>query len=243
MANAKPQHIVNMPSMDWSSGDDKIAISHYKERMQRCFRVNDIPKEKQTDIIIYQLGEIGEKKVKSWGLSEEQLADPANVWTKLEATCGIDHSFRAARIEFANMTQGSQQTVDMFYADLKEQCDKCRFKQPEERMIDQIIRGIKNTEAKKELVVENEALALETCLKIARKHESQKKHESMHYNHLVTPRILTQYRLTERREYTTIVTFVAKITLEGGAQHMVSPARNVGRSTIGQASVKEQVSF
>ena len=173
MANAKPQHIVNMPSMDWSSGDDKIAISHYKERMQRCFRVNDIPKEKQTDIIIYQLGEIGEKKVKSWGLSEEQLADPANVWTKLEATCGIDHSFRAARIEFANMTQGSQQTVDMFYADLKEQCDKCRFKQPEETMIDQIIRGIKNTEAKKELVVENEALALETCMKIARKHESQ----------------------------------------------------------------------
>ena len=41
---------------------EKKAISHYKERMQRCFRVNDIPKEKQTDIIIYQLGEIGEKK-------------------------------------------------------------------------------------------------------------------------------------------------------------------------------------
>ena len=112
----------------------------------------------------------GEKKVKAWGLTEAELQEPDIIWAKLEQTCGIDHSFRAARLEFSNMKQTS--TIDSFYTDLKAQCDKCRFKDPEERLIDQMIKGISNTEAKKELVVETESLTLANCIKIAKKHEA-----------------------------------------------------------------------
>ena len=166
------KHVVDIPTMNWNSGDDKAAVMQYKLRIQRCFRVNDIPKEKQSDIIVYQLGDIGEKKMKSWGLTDDEAKDPDSIWNKLEATCGIEHSFRAARVEFSNMSQGTDQTVDMFYADLKDQCDKCRFKEPDDRIIDQLIRGVQIKDAKKELVVEDEKLTLPNCLKIARKHES-----------------------------------------------------------------------
>jgi transposase len=73
-----------------------------------------------------------------------------------------------------NMTQAESQNVDEFYADLKIQCEKCRFTNQDERIIDQIIKGITNTDAKKELIAD-EKLTLDQCLQTARKHEANEK--------------------------------------------------------------------
>ena len=77
------------PCMQWHTGDDQIVVQDYKKRLQRWCVIKNIDKEQQHNYIIFQAGEVGEERSKTWNISVEVLKDPVNVWTKFEQSVGL----------------------------------------------------------------------------------------------------------------------------------------------------------
>ncbi|RDD37251.1 Uncharacterized protein K02A2.6 [Trichoplax sp. H2] len=70
-------------------------------------------------------GDHGEHKARGWGLTQDQLKDPTNVWSQLEKTVGKASNFRYERLKFTAMKQTSSEYVDEFHSRLKNAATHC----------------------------------------------------------------------------------------------------------------------
>ena len=113
--------------MQWHTGDDQTALQDDKKRLQGWFVIKDIDKEKQHNYIIFKAGEIGEEHSKTWDISEEELKDPVNVWTKFEQSVGLADNFRIYRLHLAEYKQNENKTIDELYTRYRILALKCKF--------------------------------------------------------------------------------------------------------------------
>ena len=167
---------LNCPSMKWTTGDDQGALTEYKQRLKRWFVIKGTKPEDQHNFIIYLAGEKGEELSKAWELSDEQLKDPKVVWEKFEQSVGVADNFRVHRLMFNGYRQEEKESVDEFYTRCRALSLKCQFKCIDERIIDQLILGTKNSDARKDLLKGAADLKLEDALKICRTHEAAQVH-------------------------------------------------------------------
>jgi hypothetical protein len=164
------------PTLRWDTGDDQQALCDFRRRIERWFTIKGTAKEKQHDFIIFQAGEKGEELSKTWNLPAEQLKDPKNVWDKFEQSVGVADNFRVHRLTFSNLRQKDGESVDEFFTRCKALALKCKFKDIDERLIDQLVVGTINSESRKDLLKEKEQLNIDQALTICRTQEAAQMH-------------------------------------------------------------------
>ena len=127
------------PCMQWHAGDDQTVLQDYKKRLQLWLVIKNIDTEKQHNYIIFQAGEIGEERSKTWDISEEEQKYPVNVWTKFVQSVGLADNFRIHRLILAEYTQNKNETIDEFYTRCRILALKCKIKYVDDRIIEQLI--------------------------------------------------------------------------------------------------------
>lgn len=164
------------PKMDWDSPSGRPqAYKEFKQLSELWFKVKNTKVEDQYSYIILWCGKEGLRMYNTWGLSDEQLKDPKNLWEKFSAQIEPQENFRIHRFEFQRYTQRSSESVDDFFSRCKEKAMKCRFKdnaELEERIIEVLISGMRSAETRKKLLGKDENLLINDALDICRRYES-----------------------------------------------------------------------
>ena len=166
------------PKMDWDSTDRSIALAEFKQLCQLWFTANETPDERQYSYILLWSGSKRIKLSNTWGLSAEQLQDPKNVWDKFAESEPQDN-FRIHRLELQKFRQQTGESVNDFVTRCKTKVMKCKLsddKARDERIIEQIISGIKYTEAQRKLLAKDEKMTLKQAIDICRNFEASVSH-------------------------------------------------------------------
>ena len=131
------------------------------------FDCEEVKKEKHVSYILLMTGEEGLKMFNSWGLSDMDSKDPDKMWGTFDAHVEPKSSFRVEHLTFQRMRQCSEESSDDFVSRLTNPVNLCKFKDHDERIVEQITFGTKHPEVQKALLLEDETCALakatETC--------------------------------------------------------------------------------
>ena len=113
--------------MDWSMSDRAHGFKEFKQLANMWFTVKKTKVEDQHNYIILWTGREGFRMFNTWGLTNEQLKDPKNVWEKFSQQIEPPEYFRIHRLEFQRFRQSDAETVDDFFTWYKEKSLKCKF--------------------------------------------------------------------------------------------------------------------
>ena len=174
MADALPN-----PSMDWNGPDRPQAYKEFKQLSELWFKVRGIQPEDQHSYIILWSGREGLRMYNTWGLTDDQLRDPKNVWDNFSRQIEPKENFRIHRLEFQRFKQSEHESVDDFYTRCKVKAMKCQFtgdNTHDERMIEVLISGIRYHEVQKKLLGKDETLRVPDALDVCRTHEASVAH-------------------------------------------------------------------
>ena len=69
------------------------------------FKVKEVEKKDQHSYIIIWSGREGLRMFNTWGLSDEQLKDPKNIWSKFSEQIVLTENFRIHRLELSEFRQ------------------------------------------------------------------------------------------------------------------------------------------
>ena len=114
----------------------------------------------------------------TWGLSDAELQDPDTIWDKF-AESQPQENFRIHRLEFQKLSQNDDESVDDFVTRCKAKVVKCKFATQvirDDRLVEQIIAGIKYTEVQRKLLQKDDTLTLKQAYDICRTHEASVTH-------------------------------------------------------------------
>ena len=93
------------PTFDWDCPDKAQAFREFKQLSQMWFNVKGTKKEDQYNYIVMWTGRDGLRMFNTWNLTEDQLKDPENLWTKLKSHIQPTENFRIHRLEFQRFRQ------------------------------------------------------------------------------------------------------------------------------------------
>ena len=167
---------IKCPQMKWGSGDDQAALLDYRTRLNRWFVIKNIKTAEQHNYIIFQAGEKGEELSKTWTLTNEELRKPDNVWDKFNQSVGLADNFRVHRLNLTACKQKEGESIDEFYTRCRALALKCKFKDLDDRLIDQLIIGTRVHESRKELLKEDDQLTIDDALNKCRTQEASEAH-------------------------------------------------------------------
>ena len=166
-----------IPRMDWEHHDLSSTFALFKQKCSLYFSVKGIANVKQVDYILLFAGEQGIKLYNSWDIQAEEKTTE-NVWKRFETHIEPKTNFRVARIYFREYKQNADETIDDFIARCRLQSSKCCFSdaEKEDRILDQVIAGIKHQELKKELLSKDATYTLSQALDLGRTYEASIRH-------------------------------------------------------------------
>ena len=168
---------VRAPSMDWTRPDRSIAYKLFKQKTQMYFEYKEVPKAKQVSHILLMTGDEGLTLFNSWDLSEADGKNPDEVWKRFDAHIEPTSSFRVERLTFQRMRQLPDESADDFISRLTNQAKLCKFKDRNERIVEQITFGTKYADVQKSLLVQDEDYTLERAIEACRIHEASVGHQ------------------------------------------------------------------
>ena len=167
---------IRAPSMDWSMADRTAAYKLFKQKALMYFDCKDIKTEKQVSYILLMTGDEGVHMYNSWGLEGDDAKTPEKVWEKFDAHVEPRSSFRVERLTFQRMRQKDDESSDDFITRLTNQAKACKFKEHDERIIEQITFGTKHAEVQKTILMEDEQYTLEKAIDAVRRHQCWCRH-------------------------------------------------------------------
>ncbi|KAL8607946.1 hypothetical protein ACOMHN_005501 [Nucella lapillus] len=166
------------PKMDWNSPDKAQAIRDFKQLCELWFMVKTIDKPAQYTYIMLWLGTEGLRLFNTWGLTEEELQDPKNIWDKFAQLEPADN-FRIHRLELQRLSQRQGESVEDFLIRLKEKALRCRYGDTtsrEERILKQLIAGTNIAKVQRELLAKDDKLTLQQAVEIAKTYKATEQH-------------------------------------------------------------------
>ena len=227
--------------MNWTDPDKMGAMKIFKQKCELLFDAKGIDEDKQVSRILLKAGDTGLQMYNSWALPEADKKKTALVWQKFEEYGKSQEHFRLARLRLQTMRQKEAETVDQFITQCRLQAQRCKFrdaKETEERIIEQLIAGTANEDAKRELLGKDEKLTLDEAVKIAQCHEAAIHHLSKLKESVNPPATHLQQVDVIRRQKETKnainVDYTINLNQSNSALHMERHARSVGRGTTGQ---------
>ena len=164
-----------IPLLDWSNPDRTESIRHFKRKCELWFQANGTAPEKQFNFILLWAGQEGIELSETWNLSNEDYKDPQKVWEKFEES-EAKENFRIHRLEFQKIVQLKNETIDEYVKRLKLKVNKCKATNKDDRIIDQMIAGIKLPEAQNKLLRKDDKLTLDEAIDICKTQEASQVH-------------------------------------------------------------------
>ncbi|XP_022099493.1 uncharacterized protein LOC110984016 [Acanthaster planci] len=165
--------------MDWDSADRPQAYKDFKQTASMWLNVHNIADADQHNYIILWSGKEGLRMFNTWGLTEDELRNPQNIWDRFSKQIEPKENFRIHRLEFQRFVQLDTESVDEFYTRCKSKAMKCQFADDaalSERIIEVLISGVKYPDAQKKLLQKDDTLQLKDALDICRTHEASVRH-------------------------------------------------------------------
>ena len=91
------------PRMDWTAPDRAQSFKEFRQIANMWFKVKKIKEEDQHNYIILWSGREGLKMFNTWGLTDDQLKVPENIWKKFSDQIEPAENFRIHRLEFQRL--------------------------------------------------------------------------------------------------------------------------------------------
>ncbi|CAI9720143.1 Hypothetical predicted protein [Octopus vulgaris] len=152
------------PTMNWDSIDIVEAFKKFKQKTQLVFKsfLKGITDEEKVSYILLWTGEKGLDLFNGWDMSEADCNNPDTLLEKFERHLEPRSNHRIHRYEFQGLKQDPQETIDNFLSRLKNVAEKCKFRDKEERIVDQLIWGCAHKEVQKSLIGKDTLQLIET---------------------------------------------------------------------------------
>ncbi|CAI9734445.1 Hypothetical predicted protein [Octopus vulgaris] len=143
------------PIMNWDSSDVVEEFKKFKQKAQLAFKsfLKGTTDDEKVSYILLWSGNKGIDLYNSWDMSESDCNDPDTLLDKFERHLEPRSNHRIQRYEFQGLKQAPQETIDNFLSRLKNVAEKCKFKDREERIVDQLIWRCAHKEVQKSLIV------------------------------------------------------------------------------------------
>ncbi|GFN96973.1 hypothetical protein PoB_002347900 [Plakobranchus ocellatus] len=108
-------------------------------------------------------------------VSTEDKANPDKLWNMFEDYMVEKPKKWVQRIELQGMTQSTDETVEEFILRLRNKADNCSFSEEtkQERILEQLIKGIKYPDQQKLLLSKGDTLDLKTAIEVANEWDEQ----------------------------------------------------------------------
>jgi hypothetical protein len=173
---------IKAPYMDWSNPDRTGTYKLFKQKAKLFFEVKDIAVGKQVSYILLMTGDEGVHMYNSWELSDEEAQDPSVVWSRFDAHVEPTSNFRVERLTFQRMKQRMDESSDDFLSRLTNQANKCKFRDKEERLIEQLTFGTKHADVQKTLLVQDTDYTLAKAIEACRIYDASVSHQQAFQN-------------------------------------------------------------
>ena len=187
--------------MDWTAADRTAAYKLFKQKVMMYFDCKEVKKEKQVSYILLMTGDEGLKMFNSWGLSDTDSKDPDKVWEKFDTHIEPKSSFRVERLTFQRMRQRAEESSDDFVSRLTNQANLCKFKDCDERIVEQITFGTKHSEVQKALLMADETCALAKAIETCRIYDASVTHQQAFRSIAETNQTSQQVHAIQRQGY------------------------------------------
>ena len=168
---------IRAPSMDWSHPDRASTYKLFKQKACMYFECKDTHLNKQVAHILLMTGDEGVRMYNSWGLPAEESKIPAVIWEKFDTQIEPKSSFRVERLTFQRMRQRIDESSDDFVSRLNNQANLCKFRERDERIVEQLTYGTKHAEVQKALLVQDETYTLAKALEACRIYDASEGHQ------------------------------------------------------------------
>ena len=146
-----------MPMLDWKHEPMCDSLNAFRARINLYFEDQEITAlPKQAIKLKIAIGDEGMRRLLSSGLSEADKKKPDKIFELLEnqLDASVKINFRVHRLEFAQIRQKSDETINDFVSRLREKASKCEFGDDElnQRLIEMVILSTPYDDLRKELL-------------------------------------------------------------------------------------------
>uniref|UniRef100_A0A0L8GNW8 Retrotransposon gag domain-containing protein n=1 Tax=Octopus bimaculoides TaxID=37653 RepID=A0A0L8GNW8_OCTBM len=142
------------PTMNCDGDDIMEAFKKFKQETQLAFKsfLKGTTTDEMVSYILLWTGEKGLDLFNSWDTSESDCNNSDTLLEKFERHLEPRSNHRIHRYEFQGLKQDPQKTIDNFLSRQKNVAEKCRFKDKDERIVDQLIWRCAHKEIQKSLI-------------------------------------------------------------------------------------------
>ncbi len=173
------------PQMDWDSKEIGAEFKDFRDYVELLFKgphCNGWTDAQKASAIVSWSGVKGRKAFSTFTWADAADKDkPKEVLDKFQAHVEPKTNKWLARFDLHELRQTSDQPIDEFLAQCMRQASKCKLADQnavEERVLEQIIVGVRDYNIQQKLLAKGDALDLNDALDIARSVESTKRHLS-----------------------------------------------------------------
>jgi len=184
MAQQNATAPIPLPIIDWDKENKQEAFQEWKEFLESYFIINRVDERQKWNYILLSTGSRGRELLITSGISEDEKLNSENVWRVFENHMVEKPNKWVERIEFQSLTQNADESFENFALRIRNKANKCGFNTEEtknERITEQLIKGIKWPEERRHLISMGNNLTLENTLAYAKSHEAAIKN-SENYN-------------------------------------------------------------
>ena len=161
-----------IPHMDWSSLDAPQALRKFKNLCQLYFSSPLKEKSEEISFLLIWSGDEGRELASMWTLSADEKKKLSTYWTKFEDYVAPRSNFWPSRYKLRTVKQEPSKTVDSFLKNVCILVRECKYRNPDEHIIDALTFGSNNSRVQWKLLEHDDTLTLDKAVNIARTQEA-----------------------------------------------------------------------
>ena len=154
---------IEPPRMNWLAADLPTEFRSFKQYCELIFSgpFRDKEQAERVTYILLWVGQEGLRMYNTWDLTDVERQNINIIWTRFTAMIEPKSNFRLNRFHLQKFKQSSTETADEFMTRCKTQARKCQFRdavETEERLIEQLILGVKHPKIQEKLLGRDDTL-------------------------------------------------------------------------------------
>ena len=167
---------IEPPRMNWLASDLPTEFRSFQQYCELIFSgpFADKAQSQRITYILIWIGQEGQRMYNTWDLSDAEKGNVDVIWNKFAALIEPKSNYRLNRFHLQKFKQTNTESVDEFMTRCKTQARKCRFRdvtETEERLIEQLIVGVRHAKVQEKLLSRDENLTFDAALDVVRTHE------------------------------------------------------------------------
>ena len=163
--------------MNWLAADLPTEFRSFKQYCELIFSgpFRDKEQAERVTYILLWVGQEGLRMYNTWDLTDVERQNVNIIWTRFTATIEPKSNFRLNRFHLQKFKQSTTETADEFMIRCKTHARKCQFRdavETEERLIEQLILGVRHAKIQEKLLGRDDTLTLDAAMDVVKTHEA-----------------------------------------------------------------------